>query len=130
MSWIPQAVADLVLCCFHSIEALDLFVELRQIRPRSATAAALAARLGTSEGTVVTALQQLVDGGLVVQAGADSALRYVLHPSPRYEPAVVEALEDALRNDRLDLVALIGQQAIRRIRAGALGAFLRSGKPN
>jgi hypothetical protein len=122
-SAINPEVARLMDDCFRSVEELELYLLLRRTQPSCWTADRLGHELGVSDNIVVNALQHLVAKGLARQPDAASPLQYCYAESIQHPVHVLETMDALHRENRFDLVALIGRQAIERIRRQARVAF-------
>lgn len=106
----------------RSIEELDLLLRLQR-EGRSSTALELATALGLSESVTVGSLQNLVLCRLVVQEGESSPLRYVFAPQRPELRAAVEELSRCYDEHRLDVLRVISNKALERVRSDARRAF-------
>jgi predicted ArsR family transcriptional regulator len=117
---IPAEVVDLMRRAVHTYEALDvLLLILRRGGGLTATDAAHA--LSIREDIAEPALRQLAEAGVIEQSSEDGSVRHGdIRESLR---PVVGRLADAYRDHRVDIVVIMNNQAVERMRSAALRAF-------
>jgi hypothetical protein len=105
----------------RSIEELEIVVHLSKER-RSRGALEIGSALKLPEGATVTALQGLVLAKAVVQTGESSPLQYVIAEDPELR-AALDGLVRAYDENRFELIMLVSERAIQRLRTGVLKMF-------
>lgn len=119
---IPAAAEALLRECVHSFEELEVLAFLHRARPEAATTDRIAAALGIAAAAATDALRELAGRDLVAaEAGAEP--RFRCPPLAPELDAAVAALAHAYHDNRLAVVKLMSENAIRRMRTGALRAF-------
>lgn len=119
---LPAAAEALLRERVHSFEELEVLAFLHRARPEAATAHRIAAALGIATAAATDALCELARRGLVAaEAGAEP--RFRCPPLPPELDAAVASLARAYHDNRLAVVKLMSENAIRRMRTGALRAF-------
>jgi hypothetical protein len=121
---LPPNVDALLRQEVRSVEELEVLVYLYKER-RSRGSLEIAAALKLPEAGTVTALQALVLAKIVVQTGESSPLQYVFAPQGDLGPAV-EGLVRAYDENRVELIMLISERAMERLRTGVLRMFADS----
>lgn len=104
----------------HTYEALDVLLLIFR-RGGGLTATDAARALSIREDIAEPALRQLAEAGVIGQASDDGTVRYG-DIRESFRPAVGR-LADAYRDRRVDIVAIINNQAVERMRSAALRAF-------
>lgn len=105
----------------RSLEELEVVVYLHNAG-RSCHAQEIAVALRLPEAATVTALQGLVLNRLVVQTGSSSPLLYVLAAEDELRAAVA-GLARAYEANRVEVIVLVSERAIQRLRSGVLKMF-------
>jgi hypothetical protein len=113
------AVRRLLLEVVDSFEKLELVVHLHRTGAGSQTTATLAAALGIPSQAVDEALSELMRDGLVRETDQNG---WSFDPnSPR--ASAVDVLVQLYGDDRLDVMTLMSQLALERVRAQVATAF-------
>lgn len=116
---LPPKVIELVVARVRSIEALEVLVLLERARPRAFTDVELAQQLNLAREAVSGAVDELVASGLSEKHASG------VHYAPRdaeLERLVAE-LVSCYAKQRVELLVLISNQALSRVRRGALRTF-------
>lgn len=116
---LPAETRDFVIARVRTIESLETLVALHGERPKALTVAELETRVRLAAESVRTAIEDLVSSGLAEHDGA--GVRY--HPRDAQLDRLATALADAYKSHRVELMVLISNQALRRVRKGALDTF-------
>jgi hypothetical protein len=118
-------VRELVRERITSIEALEVLVALREAGSRAITLTELGVNARLSPAAVKTAVDELEKAELIVLLDG---------PCVRYQAATLEldravtALLDAYSASRVEILVLISQNAIGRVRTSALSTFAEAFK--
>jgi hypothetical protein len=117
---VPADVVELLRSAVHTYEALDVLLLIAR-RGRGLSAAEAASALGIRTDIADAALSGLAGAGVIegTRGGGDAAYGDIL-ASRR---AVVDRLADAYRDHRVDVVVIMNNQAMERMRSAALRAF-------
>jgi predicted ArsR family transcriptional regulator len=119
---LPRAVDDLLGNSIRSIEELEILLLL--IRSRGARSSKeLACELALSEAAILTALEDLAQARLVVRCEESSPRQFVFELRRGELGPAIEQLADAYEKNRLDIISLLSQRAILRLRSGVHRMF-------
>lgn len=117
---VPSDVVDLLRTSVTSYEGLEALLLVRRAGG-TVSADDAAGTLGLRRDVAASALRGLAEAGLVVEAIVAGETRWGNVPEPMH--AVVDRLAEAYRNHRLDVVVIMNNHAVERLRSGALRAF-------
>jgi DNA-binding IclR family transcriptional regulator len=116
---LPSEVRDFVIARVHTIESLETLVVLYGARPQPLSIAELEARVQLGAESIRTATEELARSGLVQQN--HGGIHY--HPRDAQLDRLASALAAAYKSHRVELLVLISNQALHRVRKGALDTF-------
>jgi DNA-binding GntR family transcriptional regulator len=117
---IPAAVRELVRDTIHSLEQLELLLRLQAEPTRALTVDCLSTELGLAPELCRAALQHLRESGLV---HAQPPAHWQYAPGDERLGAAVRALADSYLQQRVELMMLIADDAVGRVRRGAREMF-------
>jgi DNA-binding transcriptional ArsR family regulator len=118
---ISARVRALILDRVRSIEALELLMQLHAAPERSYAFDALSRQLKLPESDLARAAADLSGSGLTSLAEDGRSVAY--SPESDADRELVNELEGAYRAARIELIILISQNAIGRVRNEALKTF-------
>lgn len=116
-SELPPELRDLLSDSIRSIEEIDVLLKLKGLTT-SATAPDLARHLATSEAELSSALEGLVNKRLVVRVGQGSNAAYCYAPEGAEARKLVDLLADSYEKHRLQILVIVSNNAIARLRQG------------
>lgn len=117
----PAAVRRLLLEVVDSFEKLEVLVHLHRARFGAQTTTAIARALGIPGQAVAEALSELMRDGLVRTTDQDGAGWWFDPNGPR--APTVDVLAKLYEEERLDVMTLMSQVALERVRAQVAQAF-------
>lgn len=117
---IPPAAEALLREHVHTFEELEVLVMLYRARPAAHDAEAIAAALKAPVEATREALAGLTARGLAAAADAARQYRYA---ADSHHDAAVAALDRAYEENRLAIMRRMSENAIGRMRTGAMRAF-------
>lgn len=124
---VPEDVQDLLREHVESIDQLEVLALLRREAPRVWSADDVAARLGLPVSATGAALKQLCGAGLLTVAPLDTAEFSYRPLSPELRERT-ERLLQLYAVERAAVMRVLSSNAIARLRAGALNAFVGARK--
>lgn len=120
---LPFDVLDLLQRHIAGIDELEALLLVRSDAARGWTAASVAKTLDRPEAWAAPALEALCAAELLVPRGGDAEeRRFSYHPSPAHE-SVVTSLAHLYDEHRADILRVLNDKAVERIRAAAAKTF-------
>lgn len=120
---IPEDVRSFLLEHIESYEQLDVLVLLRRRPDESFSIGAISGSMNVPDAVIERALQDLHASGLIESSLGRGGPRYRYRSGDAATDAIIDGLAKAYAERPVDIVKLMSEGAIERVRTSAMRAF-------